>query len=358
MNFSKAFDVVHHSSLILKNDYYGIRGTTNRWIEAFLSNRTQQVVVDGAFSSQAPVVSGVPQGSVLGPLLFLLYINDLPMGVESRLRLFADDCVVYRDVKTDADSAILQDDLDRLARWEQKWRMAFNISKCHIMHITRNKKVNKHPYQLNNQPLSTVNQTTYLGVELTSDLNWSPHIDKICSKASQSLGFLRRNLHSARQETKSAAFKSLVRPTTEYSAAVWDPYRKKDQQKLEAVQRQAARFVTKNYEKHPGTVSKILAKLNWDSLEIRRLTYRLILFYKIVYGHVDIPPSQYLVPRTRYTRHSHHLAFQKPTTHADYQKYSFFIRTITDWNSLPSHVVSADSISGFKSGLATLMAPP
>ena len=357
MDFSKAFDVVDHARLLLKASYYGIRGDTNRWIQAFLSNRTQQVVVDGAKSGRANVESGVPQGSVLGPLLFLLYINDLPASVGSKVRLFADDCVLYREVRNPTDAAHLQADLDRLSEWEREWKMSFNIAKCHIMHISRSRKVIKTNYTLHNKLLETVSQATYLGVEISSDLSWSPHVNKITSKASQSLGFLQRNFPLARPETKQAAYTSIVRPTLEYCASAWDPYLHKDIQKIENVQRRAARFVSGNYAKTPGTVTNIMSQLQWETLEHRRKIGRLSLFYKMVNDHVDVPISRYLVPQTRQTRHTHHLAFQKPITTVDYYKYSFFPRTVTLWNTLPSNVVSADTVLGFKSALVTLRLP-
>ena len=203
------------------------------------------------------------------------------------------------------------------------------------------------------QPLTTVSQATYLGVELASNLSWTPHINKITTKASQSLGFLKRNFHSAKPETKTAAYKSIVRPTLEYSSPVWDPYQTCDIQKLEKVQIRAARFVTNNYSKDPGTVTHTLNNLKWDSLQKRRQLSRLSLFYKIHHGLVDIRPSQYLDPLTRQSRHSHHLSYQIPYCPSDYIKYSFFPRTAVEWNSLPVHVVSADTATAFKSVLFT-----
>ncbi len=305
-------------------DHYGVRSTTKRWVKAFLSNRQQQVVVDGTASTKAPVVSGVPQGSVLGPLLFLTYINDLPAAVKSNVRLFADDCVIYRHIKSNQDTAMLQDDLDSLARWEKKWKMSFNVAKCHIMHISRARNPRQTTYTLNDQPLGTVKQATYLGIELSKDLSWSPHTNKVCSKASQSLGFLQRNFHSARPETKTAAYRTIVRPILEYSASAWDPYLQRDIQKIEAVQRRAARFVTNTYQKTPGTVTNIMANLQWETLEERRQNARLSMFYKIIHNKVEIDHTQYMTPSIRPTRSSHHLSFQKPHTSLDYYKFSFF----------------------------------
>ena len=357
MDFSKAFDVVHHGRLLLKLSHYGIRGNTLQWISAFLGHdssgrRSQRVVVDGSFSHTAPVVSGVPQGSVLGPLLFLLFINDLPSSVQSNVRLFADDCVIYRLIRSTADTVKLQEDLNQLAEWEKKWKMTFNIDKCHIMHITKARKVNKTQYTLHQQPLQTVSQATYLGIEIRSDLSWSSHVNKITNKASQSLGFLKRNLHSAKKETKEAAYRSLVRPTLEYSSSAWDPHTHKDINLLESVQKRAARFVTNNYSKTPGSMTNILSNLQWTPLEQRRQTSRLVLFYKIVNHHVALDIDQYLTPYIRQSRHFHHQAYQLPSTSTDTYKYSYFPRTVIVWNSLPPNVVSADSVLGFKSALA------
>ena len=136
LDFSKAFDKVPHKRLASKLHHYGIRGRALSWIQSFLANRTQRVAVEGVMSDLAPVTSGVPQGTVLGPLLFLVYINDLPAQVKSKARLFADDCLLYRQICSSDDTAALQRDLDSLQGWERDWHMAFNPDKCEVIRIT------------------------------------------------------------------------------------------------------------------------------------------------------------------------------------------------------------------------------
>ena len=145
LDFSKAFDKVPHQRLLHKIKHYGIRGKTHQWLMDFLDNRTQQVLVEGQTSSKVPVQSGVPQGSVLGPLMFLLFINDLPEYVEnSRVRLFADDCVLYKTVSEQEDATSLQKDLDALQKWESDWKMEFHPQKCQLLRITNKKNTIKH----------------------------------------------------------------------------------------------------------------------------------------------------------------------------------------------------------------------
>ena len=137
MDFTKAFDKVPHRRLLYKLRYYGIRGTTLEWITSWLSGRSQKVVLDGQASDPVPVLSGVRQGSVLGPVLFLIFINHLPDNIRSSVRLFADDCGLYRNINSPKDCEILQEDLNSLARWETDWQMKFNVAKCHSMRVTR-----------------------------------------------------------------------------------------------------------------------------------------------------------------------------------------------------------------------------
>ena len=155
---------VPHRRLLYKLEYYGIRGSTHKWISSWLSERSQKVVLDGQASDPVPVLSGVPQGSVLGPVLFLIFINDLPENIRSSVLLFADDCVLYRNIKSPIDCQTLQDDLNSLAQWETDWQMKFNVAKCHSMRVTRHLPENQiqFEYSLHQQRLEQVQSAKYL----------------------------------------------------------------------------------------------------------------------------------------------------------------------------------------------------
>ena len=194
------------------------------------------MVVDGEHSDWVPVRSGVPQGTVLGPLLFLLYINDLPLNISSQVRLFADDCVMYRPIKNDNDARQLQTDLDTLTTWQTNWQMKFNAEKCYILKISRARNIKQHKYKLSNTFLQETTSHTYLGVEISNDLKWTNHINIITAKASRVLGFVRRNLHSCPRDLRATVFQSLVRPHLEYCSSVWDPHTKDLVDRIEAIQ--------------------------------------------------------------------------------------------------------------------------
>ena len=184
----------------------------------------QTVVVEGEASTSIPVDSGVPQGSVLGPSLFLFYINDMPEGIQSSVRLFADDTIAYITVTTDNDASNLQSDLNKLAVWEQKWLMKFHPEKCNVLTISKKRNPIVKDYILHGHILERVTEAKYLGCTITSDLKWGKHVSNICSKANNTLSFLKRNLNISNKSIKEKAYMSLVRPTLEYASVVWDPY--------------------------------------------------------------------------------------------------------------------------------------
>jgi ribonuclease P/MRP protein subunit RPP40 len=223
LDFSKAFDRLPHQRLLRKIEHYGIRGMTYAWIADFLHNRKQQVVVDGA---TVPVISGVPQGSVFGPLLFLLFINDIPSEVNSSTRLVADDCILYRAIKSSYDCSILQDDLESLTNWEERWGMDFHPDKCCTLRMPRSRSPIINQYSLKGHILKNEDWATYLGVDIQASWMCNTHINRSVKKANSMLGFLRRNFKIQDQQTKSSAYFSLVRPSLEYCCTVWSPYTK------------------------------------------------------------------------------------------------------------------------------------
>ena len=210
------FDKVSHARLLIKLQKYGITGKTHKWIQGFLANRKQTVVLDGEMSYTADVISGVPQGSVLGPCLFLYYINDMPDDVKSTVRLFADDTIAYVAVCSDDDSAQLQQDLNKLADWEEKWQMKFHPEKCQVIRVTRN-RVHKieSTYTLHGHKLEVVDAAKYLGITVTADLRWNKHIRDTTTKTNNSLAFFKKSA-----DLKETAYNALVRPQIEYASSV------------------------------------------------------------------------------------------------------------------------------------------
>ena len=208
LDFSKAFDKVDHSTLLRKMHGYGIRGCILDWTSSFLQGRTQHVLVDGALSDPSPVLSGVPQGTVLGPLFFLIYINDISDNLSpgTKIRLFADDSLLYRTIVDITDSILLQKDLDTLQQWERRNKMEFHPGKCTVLQITNKRHPVNHIYKIHDTPLSVDKSAKYLGVTLDSTLSWDHHINAIYSKANFSLSFLERNLYRCPRHIKEQCF--------------------------------------------------------------------------------------------------------------------------------------------------------
>ena len=350
MDFSKAFDKVGHQRLLEKVTRYGITGPTKRWVAQFLSDRTQTVVLEGHRSDTVPVTSGVPQGSVLGPCLFLLYINDMAEKLNSTVRLFADDTIAYLAIGDNNDAASLQHDLDLLASWEQTWQMEFHPDKCQVLRVSRKRKENviAASYTLHGHTLKVVDHVKYLGVTLSSDLKWNRHIGNAINKANSTLGMLKRNIKVGCRATKAAAYQSLVRPHLEYSSCVWDPPPTSDKRtkglavKLEGVQHRAARWCFNKYRRWPEviSVSDLVRQLNWPLLTHRRLVARLALMYKMTTGMSNMAYRSLLVPHPYALRDFHELAYveldRSPVKL--YYANSFFPRTVEQWNALPPDV--------------------
>jgi len=369
LDFSKAFDTVPHNKLLHKLDMYGVRGPLHSWLRTFLCKRRMRVVLDGEYSEYTSVDSGVPQGTVLGPLLFLCHINDLPERVKSQVRLFADDCLLYRVINTFQDHIRLQEDLDGLERWATDWGMHFNSKKCYILSI---KNKSQYFYSLDNEILQRVASSPYLGIQFSEDLKWQTHISAVSKKASSTLGFLRRNLRNCPQPCKRIAYISLVRSQLEYGASVWDPYLKTDIDRLEKIQRKAARFITGDYRTRVhGCVTHMLHSLKLPPLEDRRRDQRLVLLYKVSNGLLPaIPPHQFLTPKRKgrvikAKRLTDYVAvnivekevtnnskcFLVPRCNTRQFEHSVFVRSTIDWNHLDEATVNASTPEGFVNAL-------
>ena len=353
LDFSKAFDKVPHQRLLHKLRNYGIDGDINSWIEEFLTKRRQRVIVDGEASKYDRVESGVPQGTVLGPLLFLIHINDLPERVKSQVRLFADDCLLYRVIKKIEDQLLLQEDLKALEEWANTWGMSFNASKCYVMTLARQEKRLSKYYELNGQILQKVSENPYLGLMIQDNLKWRSHINQIASSADRTLGFIRRNLRNCDEHFKATAYISLVRSVLEYSSTVWDPYEDEDIKRLEKIQRKAARFVKKDY-RNTSSVTTMMNDLGWETLQRRRKVNRLTMMYKIVNKHVAIPPKDHIPSNTRNSRTvvcSHSAQLLVRSVDIENYRSSFFPKTIIEWNNLGKELVDCQSVLSFKAAV-------
>ena len=202
--------------------------------------------------------------------------------VNSSVRLFADDCLLYRPIKSATDQIQLQHDLNAVSSWADTWGMHFNPAKCYIMSTCPNRAFGPHLYSLCGSVLSK-----YLGITISEDLQWHEHVATTSAKANKVLGFLRRNLCGCPKDLKQLAYFSLIRSKLEYACVVWDPYLVKDKEILDKVQRRGARFVTNNYNRD-SSVSAMIEELKWDPLEDRRRKSRVNIMNTIVSGRVAI----------------------------------------------------------------------
>ena len=349
-DLQKAFDTVPHDKLILK--LYDLHVPTHlvSWISSYLWNRKQQVGVLGAKSPPTDVVSGVPQGSVLGPLLFLIYIDglaEIPLSGGS-LIMFADDVLLYKVIQTLTDFNDLQNDVNMLVQWISDRMLKLNVKKCKSLLVSRRRiPVCSRSVLVNGQPLEKVQSYKYLGVLISSDLSWSGHISSICSKAKKQMGMLyRRFYRDTDPSTLRMLYVTQVRPLLEYAVPVWDPYLVKDVQALEAVQRFATKVCTKCWE--GSNYSERLQTLNLTTLQARRQFLKLTFLFKLVNNLVDFPNSPITFRPNLCATRSHSLTLNVPFARTEYLYNSFFCQAPRLWNGLPSEVVSATSTTSFK----------
>ena len=264
----------------------------------------------------------MPQGSVLGPTLFLLYINDMPNQIQSSVGLFADDTMLYRRIRSQNDCNTLAADLSQLQEWEETWQMQFNASKCHLILVTNKKKPIIFDYQIHGQTLQRVDSAKYLGVEITSNITWSKHISQVTTKANRTSAFIQRNMRNCPKSIKNACYKSLVRPILEYASVVWDPHQQNDIQALEAVQKRAARRSTNNFSPYESATG-FVQHLGLAELHTRRKRDKLLTMHKMYHRQISVPLPHSIQPAYKKTR-GHMNKLTIPNSRINSHLHSFF----------------------------------
>ena len=356
LDYAKAFDTVPHQRLINKIDSYGIKGKVKAWIKEFLSNRTQIVKVNGTESKSVPVISGIPQGSVLGPILFVLYINDLPDKLNSNVYLFADDTKLFYKIKSPEDAYTLQCDLNSLERWTEKWLLKFNTSKCHVLTLGKFENiVHTQRYTIHGDELEHVFEEKDLGVVFESELKFEQHIAQKVKKANQIMGLIRRSFSYLDCKLFKKLYTTFVRPHLEYAQAVWAPYLRKHVIMLEKVQKRATKLVDglKDLE-----YTERLRKVNLPTLIYRRARCDMIEMYKHFHAYDKNTLSSTFEHQTRTSRrHNFQVVWKSPKDGVrGLQTNSFYYRTMKTWNNLPTEVVNASNLELFKRRLDQLWA--
>ena len=343
LDFSKAFDKVPHKRLCLQLKCHGINGEILEWIENWLLGRQQRVLLNGCRSEWKEVLSGVPQGSVLGPLLFLIFVNSIEDGVKSAVLKFADDLKVFRTIESAHDQEVFQSDLNRLLEWSEKWQMKFNLSKCKTMHIGR---LNHETlYEMDGQRLSQIKAEKDLGVIVNRKLSASEQVNEARKRALKMLGAINRNVSYRSEEVITKLYCAYVRPHLEYCVQAWCPMYEKDCWLLERVQKRATKMIKTisnlDYEKR-------LQKLDMFSLRYRRLRGDLIEVFKFANGqHIGYLKGMFdFSTETRGRCHKHKLVTKQSRTRL---RQEFFSRRVVgNWNKLPESVTCAVSLESFK----------
>ena len=357
LDFSKAFDKVPKLRLLNKLKAHSIDGNILRWMESWLSGRKQRVVLNGKYSAWEDVLSGVPQGSVLGPLAFIVYINDIDLIVHLIMLLlkFADDTKVGHKAVNDADRIALQTCLDELYEWSEKWGMSFNIEKCKIMHV--GKKNPSFDYTMNGVKLKSTEQEKDIGVLIHSSLKPSKHCAESARKANGILTQISKSFHYRDKVTFLNLYKTYVRCHLESSVPAWNPWTAQDKELIEKVQVRAINMIS---GLKGSTYIEKLTELKLMSLEDRRTRFDMLQTFKIVHGIDRVDRDKWFKMAAEHSQRITRLSadplnIQAQTSNGEVRRNFFSNRVVETWNNLPSHIKQSRNVQQFKSSYDKLV---
>lgn len=348
LDFSKAFDKVPKERLLAKVRAHGISREVETWIRAWLTERKQRVMVNGVPSSWIEVLSGVPQGSVLGPLLFVIFINDLDKEAEgiSIIRKFADDTKVGQVLDEPQAHTALQNCLDRLCVWTDTWGMSFNVKKCKVIHVGPGNPC--HGYTMNGNLLDASSEEKDVGVLITDTLKQSRQCEKAAQTANRVLSQICRSFQYRNRHTFVRLYKQHVRPHLEFATPAWNPWLATDKETLERVQKRAVRMVSGLQNR---TYEARLKELGLTTLEARRERADMIQTFKIMNNLEDVDATTWFTRletgrTTRLTMDGKNLARMGCRT--EMRRHFFSSRVVERWNALPTELKSAKGTQSFK----------
>ncbi|BHF80034.1 hypothetical protein SprV_0702315800 [Sparganum proliferum] len=350
IDFQKAFDTVPHQRLLHKLKKIGIGGNFLKWIENFLLGRHQVVCIGQGKSDPAMVGSGVPQGSVLGPILFLIYVDDAARALDCEVAMFADDMKIWSVIRGPADEDILQVNLNRLEEWSSRWLLRFNVGKCSILRLgNTTRSAITRDYFLGGAALQEVEAQKDLGVLMTSSLKPSAHCSRVAKRAMSVLYAIKRAFMDFDEDVFSKTFGTFVRPHLEYGIQAWRPWAVEDQNCLERVQRRATKMVRGQCSFHYETR---LVNLNLFPLSYRQLRGDLLQAFRIVKGlDCSLVFEDFFEFATTTNLRGHPSKLRIQRARLDVRKFSFSVRVVKPWNALPADVVMSPSIQSLKKNL-------
>ena len=349
LDIAKAFDTVSHPKLMHKLDSLSLPPKLTAWIKDFLSNRQQRVRIADTFSDESPVISGVPQGTVLGPILFLIYINDICDAVSNcKIKIFADDTKIYLNYSDDQSD--LQNDLDGVSMWLDTWQLKVSVSKCSVLPLSLTGRRECCDYFLSGDTIPKSVGVRDLGIHVSSDLKFRTHVERITANASARSGLIFKCFKSRDESFLASMFSVFVRPLLEFATPIWSPYNIGLIAHIEKVQR--------NFTKRIPAVRDLnypdrLRALNMEPLELRRLRFDLIELFKIVKGFSVLKFDDYFKIKQLSLRQSNNVQIQLLVTNSNLSKNFFKFRAVKIWNTLPQNIVDSSRVDIFKRRLQT-----